>query len=1119
MTFFDPNPRKPRKKWANIPQTPIIPSIPADSSNYRLSSFTPTTLIPPGSNLNTADSHDSPSLLPGPDQPLPLASPFSFHDIPYVQDPGSSRLRAEGESSLQKVDEVLQLISKKFPSLGDFLEILFLDNPRDSIDPRSSKHIQMLAAFLGGRTTFRAVNLVEKIYRHRYSIPHKRSNHKKEMDLFFDPQADPCDVHYARPALSIWALQLVGPRCRAEIGTLAYDDPEEPGFRVHLAASTNARMKGKRQTVSWDNIWGFSMQGNVSRISRRAKASWYVVECMTATKKNGLAVVRKHRPHPFVQAAAISSFVMCRNKYANGYMALVMGVWNFACKSHIDLKRVYCRLGLIVSDTTVRKALNSLTEDGRNTLQHSVAENIVAKGDVGYCLVIDNVQQYIQVHEPGIGKVNQLQVGTAATAIRLEDYEPGAFDFDDYMARVTKHERSSLTVEALYHDIDWKHINYTTSLHFVRILCEFVPQLNHLCPKISDIFRSAPVSKHRMRPGRKTLVQPLGTNSEREIETKGMKQCLLDFDGQMGIKGGETSRMLLWARGDGGSFAAAQRLKKYLGLTDLDVYKNFQNRLFTVELWHAKSTNLNTTAANFYGPRTTDDPSALSRCAAATNMYRPSNLQSCNFYPTARSMQLFWEANILDIWSVYLAHHKDILVHFQELDSNQSLPSLESLILDAKTLVRRYASTAAAEQALRRQDMESAPNIYRVPVGRQWISHSTNESDEKVDKGDQKESPPFKEDDGFDGDRVLANSVLFLRDFSWWIEAVYAVADGDIGRAFEILKIWIFSFAGGSNQNYVSYLLETYCLFKYEASKTLKDAIWNNWLVNLTGELGSWIEADLLQEHYNRWLEDMVQKHGGRFDDSFYRQTISPNVHCFLRIKEEFESAFELSRRSKSHTSPHLRDEYKILLTIFREEQLHLFRPTRSMGHAASDLLNRGYKRLHEEKLPEFLKKSTEQALLLARWNRETRSEGVEIASANPRLPDNPSECNPESDLADNSHGFDSAGSESGSEDAGEAPSNGDKEDEVDTLLSQVIEEENIQDDDIPRSGSDLTFVIDNETGRLVNDWYDEDQFAALVCESEVDLGQDEADNADLNDEPEVDGDDERPSSDDENDN
>jgi hypothetical protein len=79
--------------------------------------------------------------------------------------------------------------------------------------------------------------------------------------------------------------------------------------------------------------------------------------------------------------------------------------------------------------------------------------------------------------------------------------------------------------------------------------------------------------------------------------------------------------------------------------------------------------------------------------------------------------------------------------------------------------------------------------------------------------------------------------------------------------------------------------------------------------VNVSGELGRWIEADLLQEHYNCWLEDMVKKRGGDFDDDFYRHTLSPNIDHFLRIKEEIEDAFTLHSRGKTHTSPHLRHE------------------------------------------------------------------------------------------------------------------------------------------------------------------------------------------------------------------
>ena len=40
---------------------------------------------------------------------------------------------------------------------------------------------------------------------------------------------------------------------------------------------------------------------------------------------------------------------------------MVLGIWHFAAKSHVDVKRVHSRFGNIVSDTTARKALNSMT--------------------------------------------------------------------------------------------------------------------------------------------------------------------------------------------------------------------------------------------------------------------------------------------------------------------------------------------------------------------------------------------------------------------------------------------------------------------------------------------------------------------------------------------------------------------------------------------------------------------------------------------------------------------------------------------------------------------------------------------------------------------------------------
>jgi hypothetical protein len=139
----------------------------------------------------------------------------------------------------------------------------------------------------------------------------------------------------------------------------------------------------------------------------------------------------------------------------------------------------------------------------------------------------------------------------------------------------------------------------------------------------------------------------------------------------------------------------------------------------------------------------------------------------------------------------------------------------------------------------------------------------------------------------------------------------------------------------------------------------------NNWLVNTTGELGKWIEGDLLQEHYNRWLEDMVTKKGGSFDDPFYRKTLAPNVNHFLRIKEDVEAAMDLSARSKAHTSPHQKNEFHALLAMYKEDELHRYVSSRSFSHKAVNTFELGYAKLEQERISEFLKASTSSSDIL----------------------------------------------------------------------------------------------------------------------------------------------------------
>jgi hypothetical protein len=151
-----------------------------------------------------------------------------------------------------------------------------------------------------------------------------------------------------------------------------------------------------------------------------------------------------------------------------------------------------------------------------------------------------------------------------------------------------------------------------------------------------------------MREGWKTLIQPHGTNSEWETETQGMMRAIfLDFEKQMGLDATAMENLLFMVRGDGASIAAIGHIKKYLSAHP-DDYKAFQNCLPPgPEIWHTRATDLNSLAANHYGPQSSPDPSTLSRSANAANVKRPANLKKCDFYLTARSITLFFEAHVL----------------------------------------------------------------------------------------------------------------------------------------------------------------------------------------------------------------------------------------------------------------------------------------------------------------------------------------------------------------------------------------------------------------------------------------------------------------------------------------
>ena len=252
-----------------------------------------------------------------------------------------------------------------------------------------------------------------------------------------------------------------------------------------------------------------------------------------------------------------------------------------------------------------------------------------------------------------------------------------------------------------------------------------------------------------------------------------------------------------------------------------------------------------------------------------------------------------------------------------------------------------------------------------------------HDEDENQDE-DELELPLPPEQSKDEVDTTLANSILFIRNAIWWREVCTAVAEGDSGRVWEILKVsfskdtqvqdithgrllqvWLVTFAGSGNPYYSQFLMELFCNFKWEWSELLIDAIQKNWVVNLKGQQGHFIEMDLMQEHFNFWLEDLAQHKGKQFDDVFYREVLSMNVNNFLNLKDEMEESVTLKRRSKSHGASHLDNELRVVMNNLRGEEAESYRPGRNFATINCDDLTEGTKTLQGGKVHDFITKST----------------------------------------------------------------------------------------------------------------------------------------------------------------
>jgi hypothetical protein len=121
----------------------------------------------------------------------------------------------------------------------------------------------------------------------------------------------------------------------------------------------------------------------------------------------------------------------------------------------------------------------------------------------------------------------------------------------------------------------------------------------------------------------------------------------------------------------------------------------------------------------------------------------------------------------------------------------------------ARSLYQNYSTTRAVHRALNTTPGQTNDWSDFVPLGSPWSPPPINHTSVgNTTKSRRKQSTQTKRANAstanttksisppFEGDRTLAKSITVMRDLIWQRELAYAVAEGDVGRVYEILKVW-----------------------------------------------------------------------------------------------------------------------------------------------------------------------------------------------------------------------------------------------------------------------------------------------------------------------------------------
>ncbi|KAK4703444.1 hypothetical protein P7C70_g2775, partial [Phenoliferia sp. Uapishka_3] len=590
-----------------------------------------------------------------------------------------------------------------------------------------------------------------------------------------------------------------------------------------------------------------------------------------------------------------------------GFQAL-MSLLLFSTGSPTAIYTIFNRLGLCLAYSTT---LTGLVAHGNSSL---AALALRVQAGTLHLTTFDNINSDKKVWEGNqrTGKSTAHQDGVAAYVAELDLGTPERtraaldrklWDKQRDAHRVAGTGRAALTAKVIEDSLDERHQRGCAVIQLLDILCDIVPALARLKPRIRGLYAQMGLEKSVSAP-KKTVMTSLRTSAFNEAKTAEHANIVVNLLTQQGMS---EEKAREWIRPFTGDWLSIDRLRKMILQKSHETPEfDFSHILPVIALWHMRWSEVKSIVKTNWGGGVDD---AFSLATAARLAKININVNDVNFKAGHNLIML--EVGVLS--ALYWKSTMDAVAKRDERPN-------------CATLADYFSPSYGREWSI-----SDLVTIATGIVERRWVSEQAQTMELDPDAADQ---------------TVRAAHIFFRRAIRYR-EFSLAVSMGDGGRCYEVIKSWIFTFAGAIPRcsNYSAETLDLFCQFEYELPPLLRELIEKEiFTINPSGRLDGRKEPDVALETIIREIKigAGATKVTG-YGEKHYTHVVSPNSIAMGDSRRGYRDQFELAPKSGRHgilcdnskfTS--LYDHHntgRVQWTIAGRTQDHLPRDDEAEGH------------------------------------------------------------------------------------------------------------------------------------------------------------------------------------------